>query len=250
MIPTVMSRIRSRWFTCVFMVAGLSLARLSAGDTPAEFDRAVADASSHYRSAMFYLRTKNTDVAAIELMLLQQKWREVMQRFASSPPTTFAKDSLWHSTLTGIAGNIDRAIAATNKGDLDRSRQDLMEIRRSLSRLYQRNGVPYYPDRIDELRAAIARLARYIKNPPNFSSAEQTAAVTRATAAVADLTRKCREHAPPEYRESEEFRRLVQGMLESVALVKGAIEQKNVKGVRDNIRAVRSYDEILFLRFG
>ena len=245
-----MSRIRCRWFTCVFVVAGLSLARLSADNTPVEFDTAVADASSHYRSAMFYLRTKNTDVAAIELMLLQQKWTELMQRFASSPPATFAKDSLWHSTLTGIAGNIDRAIAATNKGELDRGRQDLMEIRRSLSKLYQRNGVPYYPDRIDELRAAIARLAHYIKNPPDLSSAEQTAAVTKATAAVADLARKCREHAPPEYRENEEFHRLIDDMLDSVALVQRAITQKNVKGVQDNIRAVRSYDEILFLRYG
>jgi hypothetical protein len=246
----VMTRTRYRSFRCLLMSAGLLLTGASAADTSADFDAAVTDASTHYRSAIFYLRTKNTDVAAIELMLLQQEWGELMKRFAPSPPGAFAKDSQWHTTLTSIAGHIDAAIAATGQGELDRGRQDLLEIRRNLSALYQRNGLPHYPDRIDKLRAAVAGLAHYVHNPPNFSSPEQTQAVTRATLAVAELTKECREEAPVEYRESEEFRRLMDDMLESIALVKRAIEQKNVKSVRDNIRAIRSYDEILFLRFG
>ena len=245
-----MTRARSSSLKCLLIIAGLFSTGTSTAGTPTEFDAAVTDASTHYRSAMFYLRTKNTDIAAVELMLLQQKWGELIKRFAPSPPRAFANDSRWHATLNGIARNIDAAIAATNQGELDRARQDLVEIRRSLSALYQRNGLLYYPDRIDELRAAVAGLAHYVHNPPDFSSAEQTEAVTRATIAVAELTKKCRKQAPAEYGGSEEFHRLMDGMLESVALVMRAIEQKNVKDVRDNIRAIRSYDEILFLRFG
>jgi hypothetical protein len=222
----------------------------SRADDLTDFKNAADEALAHARTAGFYLDTRNPGVAAFELQVMQDKWQALMKRFADAPPAAFAGDRSWKESLTQIGERVAAALTAANDNDLKAGKQDLLQIRQEMSALYKRNHMRTFSDNIDELGAAVARLSLYIKNSPDFTRFEQVDALITATTAVTTLTRKCRAEAPPAYQQNQEFGQLIDGMLESLGFVMKAIEQKDAKAVGDNIRAIRSYDHILFLRFG
>lgn len=232
------------------LVWGTMSASAIANQELAGFNAMVAAALRHYQAASFYLRTRNPEVAAFELKLLQDGWQAVVARYAGSPPGAFAADPQWRDTLVQVSSGINQAFAAANAGDVESSQARLRGVYQELTALRKRNFVQIFSDNVDELNAAVARLGIHAHGALDLRRADQVNAIKAAAAVVAYLAEKCRNAGSPEYQQNEEFRRLIAGILESLEELVGALDRKDEQAVRTSIGTIRSYDRMLSLRFG
>ncbi len=232
---------------------GLSLCflptTLSAGDL-GDFQRQVADAYAPYRSAMFYLRTGNPGVAALELDTAQERWRGLMQRFGATPPDAFSEDPAYTESLAAIGRAFETGGAALAETDSEAAGKALDPIRGELAALRARNGLRSYSDCIDEMNAAMDRLWTFRHEPPDFDDPAELNRAREASAVTHYLYRRCREEAPAELQATPEFQRLFEGSLISLPLLFEALDQKNEGLLINLLRELRSFDRMIWLQFG
>ena len=211
---------------------------------------AVAAAYTHYRGAYSYLRTGNAALAALEIEQAQEKWRVVLSSFGKSPPDSFAADPLWHETLSGVAAALENALAKTDTGDLDAARQILAPVRQDLADLRRRNNVTTFSDRIDEISAAMEVLWQYRHAPPDFAAPDKARQLGSRAAVFAHMVNRAKAAAPLAVAESAEFQRLIAGALEGTDRIWLALERKNQALLVNTLRELRSFEQILFFKFG
>ena len=242
--------IRTVWQAiCLLAVLVLS-APAAAASQQSRFLEAVAAAYTHYRGAYSYLRTGNAALAALEIEQAQEKWRVVLSGFDKSPPDSFAADPLWHETLSGVAAALEDALAKTDAGELDAARQILAPVRQDLADLRRRNNVTTFSDRIDEMSAAMDALWRYRHAPPDFAAPDTARQLVSRTAVFSHMLNRVQDAAPPAVTESAEFQRLIAGALEGTDRLWLALEQKDQRLLINTLRELRSFEQILFLKFG
>jgi hypothetical protein len=220
-----------------------------AGDL-ADFNKAVASAYAHYRSAAFYLRTGNPSVASLELEDMAEKWGALEKRFAAAPPDAFVDDPAWRETITDIRTRIDAAITAAITGDATAGQAALAPVRGALADLRSRNGVRVFSDCIDEANAAATTIWVFRHNPPDFDNHEQLDQLRANTALVTYLYERCRDQAPTAIRDNATFKRIMTGALHSMSRMWVAINDRNRTAVVNILREFRSFDKLLYLEFG
>lgn len=214
------------------------------------FNDAFADAYGHYRQAVFYGRTGNVAVAALELDEFAAKWSALAIRFGDDPPDAFAGDTAWNDTLSSIGEIARQGLEAFDAGDVAAATQALAPVRGIAGELRRRNGVTVYSDDVDELSAAMDVLAGYRRDVKDLGEPEAAAKVTRQAAVVSYLFEKCDARAPDAFRNDPEFRRLVDGARESMDKLRASLRTRDIRLYRIGIGELRSYERILFLRFG
>ncbi len=235
----------------ILILVTLCFARPAAGATQQDlFLEALASAYAHYRSASSYLRTGNAALAALELEQAQEKWRALRGDFETTPPDSFAADALWQETLRDVSTAFDQALAATDDGDLKAAGATLSPVRSALADLRGRNKVTTFSDRIDEISAAMERLWIYRHEPPDFAAPETAKTLSSRIAVFSYLLGRARESAPKEVSESAEFKRLISGALEGTERLWLAMERKDETLLINTLRELRSFEQILFFRFG
>ena len=243
---------RYRRFLAAFVLV-LSAAAVSsprAGELGA-FHVAVADAWANYRQVSFYVgRAGNADVAALELEDFIAKWAALEATYRDNPPDAFSDDAAWARTLEDVGSRARDGLDRLDAGDIDGARDLLMPIRGIMGDLRRRNGIATYSDRIDELSAEMEVLARYRREIKDLDDSETVAMIARQGAVVAYLFEKCAEHAPAAVAQDPEFRRLIQGGRESFAKLWRALEAGDARLYRISVGELRSYERILFFRFG
>jgi hypothetical protein len=222
----------------------------SGASTLSEYHAAVAQAYGFYRSAVFYLRTGNTMVAGFELGQMHERWDEVRAHYERAAPDAYSDDPHFGPALAEIAGRIDTALQATADGDAERASAALAPVRVTLAELRRRAGVHVFSDCVDEINAAMDALYPYRRERPDLGDLAQVNDVKAKTAVLRYLLRRCDAAADPEVHEDEEFRRLVDGMLAASDAMFEAVDRKDTTAVVNIIRELRSFDRILFLRFG
>ncbi|UCH73272.1 MAG: hypothetical protein JSU82_13055 [Rhodospirillales bacterium] len=223
--------------------------RAEAGDLGA-FNDAFADAYRPYRQAVFYARTGNIAVAALELDSFLAEWSGLASRFAANPPDAFSDDGQWADTLDAIAAAGRAGLEHLDAGDSEGAGRALAPIRQMASELRRRNGVTTYSDDVDELSAAMDVLARYRREVKDLGDADVVAKVAKQAAIVEYLFGKCEERAPRSVATDPEFRRLVDGARESMDKLWTSLKSGDMRLYRIGIGEVHSYERILFLRFG
>jgi hypothetical protein len=216
----------------------------------AAFNAAVAEAYAPYRGAVSYLRTGNLDLAALELEVASARWSAVVERFAEAPPDAFADDPAWRATLEDLGERFNKSIQAIDAGDPETARGLLAPVRGTLGALRRRNNVTVFSDRIDEITAAMDRLWRFRKDPPDFAEAASLRELQSATAVLGYLLARCGREAPAQLHEREDFTRLVEGAQTAVERLWLAVEGKDEALLINTLREMRSFDRMLFLRFG
>ena len=222
---------------------------LSAGEL-GEFRRHVADAYAPYRSAMFYLRTGNPGVAALELDAAENQWQALSERFRANIPDAFSEDPAFAATLTTIDQAFEAGASALQKEDMEAATIALDPIRTELAALRRRNGLRSYSDCVDDMNAAMDRLWAFRHEPPDF---EDPAAVNKAKyeAAITHfLYQRCHDDAPDAEKAKPEFQRLFEGSLASLPLIFDALDQKNEGLLINLLRELRSFDRMIWLQFG
>jgi uncharacterized protein YukE len=215
-----------------------------------EFHGAIAQAYGFYRSAVFYLRTGNTMVAGFELEQMRERWRGVRERYAGAPPDAYADDPRFARALADIAGHIESAAAAAADGDAGKASAALAPVHDTLAQLRRRAGVRVFSDCVDELNAAMDALYAYRHQRPDLADVSQANDVKAKAAVLRYLVRRCDGAADRAVREDDEFRRLIDGMLVASDAMFEAVDRKDTTAVVNLIRELRSFDRILFLRFG
>ena len=250
-------RIINPWWAAFWRRRAVSLAAAiifcilpaNAGEVAA-FNEAFAGAWGHYRQAVFYSRTGNAAVAALELDAFTDKWSALVARFGDDPPDAFAGDAAWQETLQSIGAIAEEGLEQLDAGDLEAAKATLAPIREIAGELRRRNGVAVYADDVDELSAAMDVLAGYRREIKDLGDAEAVARVTRQAAVVAYLFEKCDARAPAATNDDPEFRRLIDGARESMGKLWAALDSGDIRLYRIAIGELRSYERILFLRFG
>ena len=214
------------------------------------FNDACADAWGHYRQAVFYGRSGNVAVAALELDEFVTKWSALATRFGDDPPDAFADDGAWKDTLESVGAVARQGLDAFDAGDVEMATQTLAPLRGVAGDLRRRNGVTVYSDVVDELGAAMDVLARYRREIGDLGNPESLALVTRQASVVVYLFDKCDVRASEAARGDPEFRRLIDGARESMDKLWAALGTGDIRLYRIGIGELRSYERILFLRFG
>lgn len=240
-----------------FFVAGLVflLSAMAASAPRASelgvFHTAVADAWAHYRQVSFYVgRAGNVEVAALELEDFIAKWAALEATYRDNPPDAFADDKAWARTLEDVGSRARAGLERLDAADVDGARDLLMPIRDIMGDLRRRNGIATYSDRIDELSAEMGVLAGYRREVKQLDDLEAVAMVTRQAAVVAYLFQRCAELAPPAVAQDPEFKRQIEGARGSMKKLWKALETGDMRLYRVGIGELRSYERILFFRFG
>lgn len=222
---------------------------VQAGDLKA-FNESVAEAYRSFRGASFYLRTKNLAVATFELDDMSVAWRALETRYRDAPPDAFADDPSWRETLRDIGARIEKALRATDDGDIKQTASIIEPVRGLLGGLRARNGVTVFSDCVNEANAAGEAILAFRPRPHAFDDDAWVNRLRGHAAVVSYIYAKCGRTAPAALRGDAAFKRLIDGAVEEMATVLEAIATKDSRLLAITLGEFRSFDRILFLNFG
>jgi len=214
------------------------------------FNESVAESYRYFRGAAFYLRTKNLAVATFELDDMRAMWRVVEKRYAGSPPDAFADDPDWRATLRDIGARIENALAAAEEDNLKRTAAIIGPVRGLLAGLRARNGVYVFSDCVNEANAAGEAVLAFRRRPHLFDDDAWVNRLLGQAAVVAYIYRKCRRIAPVTLRDDAAFNRMIDGALDEMNTIPEAVAAKDSRLLAITLGEFRSFDRILFLKFG
>lgn len=207
------------------------------------FDAAYAP----YRAASNYLRTENTGLASLDLAATLDAWQKV----ADSPaPAALAKDPQYKETVDKISAALALGMEKTEMGDPKAALAAIKPVRQLLMDLRRRNGIDTYADCITELNYVMDDIYVYRRPDPNMSDPAVVKNMRTLSEKYAGIIAKCRTLAPGDISADPEFVRLFDSTAESVASMLPAIDSGSANRVVNVIRELRSYDRIIFFRFG
>lgn len=232
------------WAICLAALAP------AAGAGGPDFQAAQAEAYAHYREAAFYARTENIPVAALALDEFISKWSALVHRYGDDPPPAYAGDSRWKATLQDVLARAKSGLDSLDAGKPEAAAKQIAPIRGILGDLRHRNKVSSYSDNVDALSAAMDLLARYRKEVRDINDPATVKMIGKQADVVDSLFKKCRDQAGPKISDDPEFKRLISGAAESMAKLRESLNTGNLRLFRIASGELRSYERIMFLRFG
>jgi hypothetical protein len=232
------------------MLAVSLLAGAARADDLADFHAAVENVAAHNRVALGYLRTENADLAAIELERMREAWGALASRFAQTPPAQLQGNPLYAATFVDVPIRIDAALMMVDAGHLGPARDSLLAVRNAISTLRRTSRIEVLADCVLDANAAMDALIAYRDSPPDWTIAGTGEDVAAKARAYAGVIRRCDGMASASIRQSEEFRRLIDGALASIALVPEAVSSRDNALLHRILIELRSFDNLLAFRFG
>lgn len=231
-------------FLSVFLACHAALA------DAADFQAAQSEAYADYREAAFYTRTGNIPVAGLALDEFIVKWAALVERYEDNPPPAYAGDEEWKSLLNEILERSRTGLDALDAGDTDGAAEAINPIREMLRELRRRNDVVTFSDHVDALTEAMDVMARYRREIRKLDNPEDIARIAEQADAVEAGFATLEQEAPPEVADDPEFKRLITGAAESMGRLREGLKLRNARLFRIGSGELRSYERIMFLRFG
>jgi hypothetical protein len=219
-------------------------------DNLADFNAAVEAAAAHNRVAIGYLRTGNTDLASLEIDRLRTAWSKLVERFSGHRPAAFDGNVLYGKTLVGISARLVGADLMMKSGRPDSARQSLNAIRGDLYALRKSAHVAVLADCIRDSNAAMDRLMIYNKRDLDWANPQTRIDAADRAAAYGRVLGRCDATAGATLNQQPEFRRLIDGAKEGLALISKAIETRDTNLLHRVLIQLRSFDNLLTIRFG
>ncbi len=216
-------------------------------DDLADFNAAVEAAEAHNRVAIGYLRTGNSDLASLEIDRLRAAWAKVA---AVKRPAVFDGNALYVMTLTEVSGRLVAADLMLNSGRPEQARQALTAISADLYTLRKSAGIVVLADCIRDSNTAMDALMVYNDRELDWSKPETAAGVSEKSAAYEKILDRCNATASEALRKEGEFRRLIDGAKEGLALVPQAVKTHDTALLHRVLIQLRSFDNLLAFRFG
>jgi hypothetical protein len=217
-------------------------------DDIADFNALTEAAEAHSRVALGYLRTGNGDLASVEIDRLRVAWGKLT---AHKRPHVFDASALYTTTLTNVSMQLVAADMLLNSGRLDAARQALEAARADLSALRKSAGIVVLADCIRDSSAAMDALMVYnTRGELDWSKPETAAGVAGKSAAYETVLARCDATASEAVRKQPEFRRLIDGAKEGLALIPEAIRTRDTALLHRILIQLRSFDNLLAFRYG
>jgi len=232
---------------CFGLMAGAAAAL--AGDL-ADFNAAVEKVASHNRVALGYLRTGNTDLAALELDRLRAAWADLSKRFAGKRPDAFDGDAFYGTMLTDISTRLVAADMMLNSGRPESARQSLDAVRGDLYDLRKSAGLTVLADCVRDANAAMDKLMVYNDRALDWTKADTRFGVASKAAIYGYVLGRCDGMASETVRNDPEFRRLIDGAKAGLALIPKAIATRDADLLHRILIELRAFDNLLAFRFG
>ncbi len=230
-------------------IAALSLligSTAGLADELSAFNAAVERAASHQRVAIAYLRTGNVDLAALEIDRLRQAWAAVT---SLKRPAALNRDpQLYTTTMVDVATRLVGVSIMMDSGRPENARQGLQAIRAQLTALRKVNGVEVLADCIAEANATMDRLMAFSVDSLDWS--KQAGTVAQSSTTYRTQIDRCDAMADQAIRAAPEFRRLVDGLRNSLSQFPKAIAEKDTDLLRRLLGEMRSFDNLLAFRYG
>lgn len=235
--------------TIIMIVFSLPTSIARAGDLTA-FNAGVERVAVHYRLAASYLRTGNADLGGLEVDNVYRAWIEFIKLVRVKTPDAFEDNPLFSPTLQQISYHTEKARGYVDGGNLTAAEQEMNSIRGALYKLRRASGLYLLPDCLLEASRALDALFVYQTAPPNWYEQAVGAAVQSRAAAYDYALRQCDQMASKDIKDDPEFRRLIDGATASLSLIPKAIHDRDSGLLHRVLIEVRSFDNLLFFRFG
>ena len=239
-----------RWFAALLLIGWAGAAR---ADDLAGFHAAIEAAASHNRVALGYLRTENTDLAAIELDEMKDAWAAMAARYAGNRPAALRDSALFSVALVDVPTRIVTAVMMIESGRPAIAAQSLQAIRSELSAMRRAAGITVLADCVLDANAAMLALAgRPRGNDDDATAAADWAAGDYAAKAARyrDVLARCDRMATPEIRATPEFRRLIDGAIAGLDLIPQTVKDRDGGRFHRILIQLRAFDQLLSFRYG
>jgi hypothetical protein len=235
--------------------AFLVLALLSGGavakaDELTDFNAAVEAAAAHNRVAIGYLRSGNVGLASLEIDRLRTAWSKLVEQFSRHRPAAFDGNVLYGKTLVGISARLVGADLMLKSGRLDSARQSLDAIRGDLYALRKSAHIVVLADCVRDSHAAIDRLMVYSNRDLDWTNPPTRIDVADRATTYGRVLDRCDVTAGAAQRKQPEFRRLIDGAKQALALIPKAIETRDTDLLQRVLIQLRTFDNLLTIRFG
>lgn len=227
----------------------LSLAPAAAW-AAASLDTFLADLQPAYdgiRKSMFYLERGAVAPAGFEIERSAEAWRSEVLPYAASPPAPFAHDPDFARTLEGVAAALARADTAAGA---DAALAAIRGIPDTLAELRARNHIVVLADHVREANRAMERLWEYRHRTIDFDDRAAVDELRARLAVTAYAYGECDRAAPDGVSRRPDFRRIIDGVTNSLDQMWDAIAAGDQQRVVNILREVRSFDRLLWLRHG
>ena len=242
---------------CAVLALLISFARTPcAADELGDFNAAVEQFASHNRAAIGYLRTGNVELASVEIDRLKKAWTDVVLRFSLKPPEALKENPNYQRTLADIQKNIGDAgvLMGTGKsgaglfgpGRGDLARAALQSMREQLTALRKESKITVLADCVLDANVAFAAFFTFEYTVPEFSKPD----IPNKAAAIEAIIKRCDAMADPATRANPEFRRLIDGTVNSLSFVPKLVETRDREMLQRIIGEMRAFDNLLSFRYG
>lgn len=217
-----------------------------AADDLADFNAAVEQFAGHNRVAIGYLRTGNTDLAAVEIDRMKTAWADLTRRFGAHRPRAFRDNPRYTATFAGVQTDVSEAEGLMDGAKTSQAMAVLQSVRAKLAAMRKAGGVTVLADCVLETNAAMAAIFAYEKTTPDWRKPD----LARKADTLGAVTKRCDALADAGTRKNPEFRRLIDGTLNSLTFVPKAIATHDHDLLVRLIGELRAYDNLLTFRYG
>ena len=219
-------------------------------DDVAVFNEAIEKVNQPYKSALFYLRTGNAGVAGIELSTALAAWNAVVERYAKAPPAPLTQDAVWPETIHDITAAFETGQKLAESGDAKPAREALLPIRGLLHQMRKRNGLRVLADCVFDLNGHMDVLYHWRHNRADFSDPAVRDKATKASQQYIDQLKLCRSEAPDTLKKNADFKSVMDGAAKSAGTLLRPIERQEPDAFINVLRELKSFDVIIFVRWG
>jgi hypothetical protein len=223
---------------------------LARADNLALFTGALDDVATHNRLAIEYLGDNKGALAIAEIDRMKQAWSVFAERFGGDRPDRLRDSQLYATALVDVPTRIVTAMIMVNFGRPDIAANSLQAIRQEFSAVRRTAGIDVLADRVLDANGAMDALAEFRRQPPDWDNPDTATDIARKADNYRALIGHCDISAPALVRAAREFRRLVDGIAASLALVRRALADHDTVLLDRAIMELQAFDHWLAFRYG
>jgi hypothetical protein len=218
----------------------------AARELPLDFRPLFEDFQTHRRIAVGYLRTQNVELGAIEIERLRARWTFNRGKLQ----VEYLRDPALSSALDRSERLVAASLKSADGGDTERARRLLEEAAIPLDIWRKANGIRLFSDCIAEISAAYGRLDGFRLQTPDLNDRPVIKTIQAATNKTIAALDRCNREAAEQLKHEPEFRRLFDGMLNSLRRMPEAFEKRDKALLHRLLIEQRSFERLLNFRFG
>lgn len=239
---------RIAWLTLIVLLGGISIQGIAATRLE-EFNTVLVDAYASYRTALFQSNNQERDKSRVAVQEFQRQWQVIIDRYADAPPEVYASDPSWKRTVQRIAEIAAAGLQEIEHGRVGEGHEVLEAIRDELVRLRARNGVYVFSDAINAYHGVMEGVLGQKPTPATLDSQARTN-LREKLGVLLYLAEDIRDRTPPDNRGNKEYEQLLQGLFDSIAALRAALDTGDPDSVAKAIKALKPAYAKLFLKFG